>query len=108
MKVVHDHPEVRVIFCRVQRINGLGKILETVAYPIEHVTNPREALELGGVNMCATTIHRQCFDTAGVFNEKNLTAQDTEMSLRLATAFPFYLKSHRRVVLPRALGARNS
>ncbi|MFH2102008.1 MAG: glycosyltransferase [Chloroflexota bacterium] len=91
MQVVRNHPEARVIFCRVETINAAGRVTGKIMYPIEQVTNPRQALILGGINMCAMTIHRDCFKAVGLFNEKNSTIQDTEMSLRLAAAFSFFL-----------------
>lgn len=94
MDVAFTYPEARVIFCRIQTIDSSGRITGTIRYPVERVTNPREALVLGGVNMCSMTIQRDCFEVTGPFNENNRTTQDTEMTLRLATAFPFYLNSH--------------
>jgi hypothetical protein len=41
--------------------------------------------------MCAMTIQRNCIEVTGLFNEMNRTTQDTEMTLKLATAFPFFL-----------------
>lgn len=91
VQIIDIHPDARVIFCRIQTIDAGGRIMDTVIYPIEHITNPREALALGGVHMCAMTIQRNCFEVTGLFNEMNRTAQDTEMTLKLATAFPFFL-----------------
>lgn len=54
------------------------------------VTNPREALLLGGVDMGTMTIHKSCFDRVGLFDEGNLTTQDVVMSLSLAKHYPFY------------------
>jgi glycosyltransferase involved in cell wall biosynthesis len=84
-------PEVRVFFSRVVFIDERGRTLLEAPMPLERVTNPREALQLGGVDMCSMTIHRSCFEVAGLFNESNRTTQDVEMSLRLSRAFPFVL-----------------
>ena len=94
MQITKEHPDARVIFCQVKMINASGQITGTIKYPIEHVANPREALAIGGVNMCAMTIQRECFDVIGNFNEKNYTTQDTEMTLRMATVFPFFLNAN--------------
>jgi hypothetical protein len=91
VQVMDTNPEARVLFCRVQTIDSTGKPTSTIRYPIDHVANAHDALILGGVNMCAMTIHRDCFLATGNFNEKSRTTQDTEMSLRLAATFPFYL-----------------
>ena len=94
MQIAEEHPEARVIFCRAKTINASGQITGTVKYPIGYVTNPCEALALGGVIMCAMTIQHRCFDVVGNFNEKNYTTQDTEMTLRMATLFPFFLNTN--------------
>lgn len=84
------NPDARISFCKLAFINGQGQILRKNSVPVKKITNPREALMLGGVNFCSMTIHASCFRKVGLFNEKNKTMQDTEMSLRLANYFPYY------------------
>lgn len=91
INIINADPEVRVTFCKLTRIDGDGKVLEEVVYPIKKVTNPREALMLNGVSMCCLTIHRSCFDKTGLFNESNLITQDVEMSLELSRYFTYNL-----------------
>jgi len=89
----HDH-DVRILFCKTAEIDSSGHPLTEVQYPIHRVTNPRDALELGGVDFCSMTIHRSCFLRVGKFNERNLTMQDTEMSLRLASEYTFFFNEN--------------
>jgi hypothetical protein len=83
-------PEVKVVFCKSTIIDSQGEIVEDINYPIEQVNNCRDALLLGGVDMCTMTIHKSCFEKTGLFNEYNKTTQDVEMTLRLSSIFPFY------------------
>jgi len=86
-----ENPEAKVIFCKTTIIDSKGELIEDINYPIEQVHNCREALLLGGVDMCTMTIHKSCFEKTGLFNESNKTNQDVEMTLRLSSIFPFYL-----------------
>jgi len=99
-RLIQLAPNARVLFCRAAEIDAQGRDIGETYYPIQEVRSPRDALRLGGVNFCAMTVHRSCFQKVGLFNEKNLTAQDTEMSLKLASAYPFFLNqeatSYRR------------
>ena len=96
MRLIKNDHHARAIFCKISVISARGEIIEDVTYPVEKVTNPREALQLGGVDMCAMTIHKSCFDRTGLFNEFNRTTQDVEMTLRLSNMFPFYFNSNTR------------
>jgi glycosyltransferase involved in cell wall biosynthesis len=107
MIVAGAHPEGRVFFSRIKIIDEEGKVVRDVRYPRDRVTNPREALSLGGVDMCSMTIHRSCFDRTGPFNEANRMTQDVEMTLRLSTLYPFTL-SPRAVTLKRDHPSRNT
>lgn len=91
LAVIAQRPDAQVVFCKTRIIDSNGELIRELPCPLERVTNPREALMLGGVNMCSITIHRSCFDTVGLFNQTNRTTQDTEMSLRLSSKFTFYL-----------------
>lgn len=91
IELIKSNPNVKVTFCKTAVIDEYGKLIKEVIYPINKVTNPREALLLGGVNMCAMTIHKSCFDEMGMFDEKNRITQDVQMSLLLSSRFPFYL-----------------
>jgi hypothetical protein len=42
------------------------------------------------VDVSSMTIHRQCFDKAGVFDERNSTTQDWQMIMQLSRHFLFY------------------
>ena len=91
MELAWNTPEARVIFCRLKNIDASGNAGEEVVYPISTVTNCSEALTLGGVHMCAMTIHKSCFDVVGLFDEGNRTTQDVVMSLHLAKYYHFFL-----------------
>ena len=94
LKFLESNPEAKVIFCKIKRIDSQGNFIEDVNYSIQKVTNCREAVLLGGVDMCALTIHKSCFEKTGLFKESNLTMQDVEMGFRLVTITPFYLNSN--------------
>lgn len=89
LRFLSDNQDVRVLFCRTAEIDSSGELLKELEYPIHKVTNPRDALKLGGVYFCSMTIHRSCFQKVGKFNENNRTTQDTEFALRLACVYPF-------------------
>lgn len=91
--VIENCPDAKIIFCLIKIIDAKGEIIGEETYPIQKVTNCYEALMLGGVDMCTMTIHKSCFDKTGLFNESNKTNQDVEMTLRLASAFPFHLNT---------------
>ncbi len=91
---LEQNPDAKVVFCKSTIIDAKGDLIEEVNYPIARVTNCREALTLGGVDMCTMTIHKSCFEKTGLFNESNKTNQDVEMTLRLSSVFPFYLNSN--------------
>ncbi len=91
---LEQNPDAKVVFCKSTIIDSQGAVIEDVEYPIDKVTNCCDALILGGVDMCTMTIHKSCFEKTGLFNEGNKTNQDVEMTLRLASAFPFYLNSN--------------
>lgn len=91
INVIKKEDNIRVTFCKIATIDAEGALIGENEYILQKVTNPREALLLGGVNMCAMTIHRSCFDRVSLFNVLNKTTQDVEMSLRLAKNFNFYL-----------------
>lgn len=98
MVLAGKNPEVKVIFCRYAIVDSQGvKIMSD--YPIARVTNPYEALTLGGVFMCAMTIHRSCFDVVGFFDENNKMTQDVVMSLHLAKYYPFILNKEATTYL---------
>ena len=92
--ILENCPEAKIVFCLIKIIDAKGEIIGEETYPIQKVTNCYEALKLGGVDMCTMTIHKSCFEKTGLFNESNKTNQDVEMTLRLASAFPFYLNSN--------------
>jgi glycosyltransferase involved in cell wall biosynthesis len=91
MRVIRNNPEARVTFCKTVLIDDKSEFVKKIDYPIQSVTNPRESLLLGGVNMCAVTIHRSCFEKTGLFNESNKMTQDVEMSLCLSKDYKYYL-----------------
>lgn len=91
VRVTQEYRDSKVVFCNIAIIDGQGKLIRQCVYPIQRVTNPREALLLNGVNMCALTIHKTCFKKTGMFNESNKTNQDVEMSLLLSKYYIFYL-----------------
>lgn len=84
---------VRITFCSIVFIDSKGNKVKALDCPHKMVTNPRQALLLGGVDMGTMTIHRECFNRTGLFDEKNLTTQDVVMSLRLIKHYPFFHNS---------------
>jgi len=93
INIINNNLDAKIIFCKTAVIDENGKLINEVSYPINKVTNPREALLLSGVDMCAMTIHKSCFDEIGFFDEKNRTTQDTQMSLLLSSRFHYYLNN---------------
>ncbi len=91
INLIRSTPNIKITFCKVAIMDSNGNLLREVVYPINKVTNPREALSLRGVHMCSMTIHKSCFIESGFFDEKNKTMQDVQMSLLLSSRFPFYL-----------------
>jgi glycosyltransferase involved in cell wall biosynthesis len=100
LRLIQLHPNVRVFYCRGAIVDASGGLVQEVHYPILEVTSPSDAYKLGGMNICAMTIHHSCFQKVGLFNEENMTCQDTEMSLRLASDYLFFFNqeatSYRR------------
>lgn len=90
MKLFAANPDAKISFCKSTFIDAQGKVLRETPIPIKKVTNPREALLLGGVDFCSMTVHASCFERVGLFNETNKTMQDVEMSLRLTKFFRYY------------------
>lgn len=84
------YPEARVTFCNVVLVDSKRHVIQECSYSLERVTNPREVLMLGGVNLCAMTIHRSCFNQTMLFNETNQTTQDVEFSLLLSKHYQYY------------------
>jgi hypothetical protein len=90
IKLLEKTPDAKITFCRKRMIDESGSVIDEPEYPIKEVKNPRDALVLGGVDFCAMTVHRSCFDVVGFFNENSRTMQDVEMTLRLSRKFNFY------------------
>ena len=82
-------PRTRITFCKLEVIDKNGQTIKACPYPLRSVSNPREALLLGGVDMGTMTIHKSCFDRVGLFDENNLTTQDVIMALSLSKYFSF-------------------
>lgn len=91
MQFLQNKPDVKIIFCPCQIIDKNGKIIGESEYVTNKVSNCREAMELGGVDMCSMTIYKPCFEKVGLFNEINKLTQDVEMTLKLSSKFVFYL-----------------
>lgn len=98
VKLLERTPEAKITFCRIKVIDESGAVTDEPTYPIREVRNPRDALVLGGVDFCAMTVHRSCFDTVGLFNENSRTMQDVEMTLKLSRKFNFYLNDKAYVL----------
>lgn len=94
MHMARENPDIRVIFCKLVKINEKGLRIEEVNYLIRKVTNPREALMLRGVNVCNMTIHRSCFDKTGLLDENNKTTQDVQFTLLLSKYYPFHFNTN--------------
>lgn len=97
INLIRNNPEIKATFCQLAYIDQNGELLIKYDYDIEKITNPREAMMPNGVNMCAVTIHKSCFDKVGMFNENNRTTQDVEMTLLLSKHYPLFL--NRKSVL---------
>lgn len=93
IRVIREQPNAKVVFCSVAIINSVGAFVKNAVYPIYHVSNPHEVMQLCGVHMCAMTLHKSCFEKVGMLNESNVTAHDTEISLLLSIYFDFYFNN---------------
>jgi glycosyltransferase involved in cell wall biosynthesis len=93
VRVIREHPNAKIVFCGVAIINSAGEFVKNAVYPIYHVSNPHDVMQLSGVHMCTMTVHKSCFEKVGMFNESNVTAHDTEMSLLLSKYFGYYFNN---------------
>ena len=91
MKIIRKNPDAKITFCSNDIIDALGNMVKHYECPIKTITNSKEVWMLGGINMCNMTIHKSCFEKAGLFNIYNRTNQDVEMSLLLSKYYTFYL-----------------
>lgn len=90
VRTVMGNMDIKVTYCNLSKIDSQGTVIKENSYVLNKITNPREALTLGGPSMCSMTINRSCFDKVGMFNESNKTTQDTEMSLLLSRSYHLY------------------
>ncbi len=84
----------KITYSKLIIINWKGVILKELIPEITKVKCPYDVMKLSGINMCSMTIHKSCFKKVGLFNEKNKTIQDVEMSLLLAKYYKFYYNSN--------------
>jgi len=89
-KFLDNNDEIFITFCKTKTIDNNNVITGIQETKIDEIKNPYQCLKLGGINMCAMTIRKSCFQKAGLFNEKNKTMQDVEMNLKLARYYIFY------------------
>lgn len=82
--------QIHVTFCKLVIIDSQGRTIDNCEHSFKVVTNPREALLLGGVDMGSITLRKSCFEKVGLFDEGNLTTQDVIMSLSLVKHYPFH------------------
>lgn len=85
-----DRKKIEISYSSLSSINEKGKVIEEKNITLDIVAKPHDALKLGGVHMCSMTIHKSCFDKAGLFNESNYTMQDVEMTLLLSKYYTFH------------------
>lgn len=104
MRLAGREPAAQIVFCPTCEIDASGVRTGATRSLPQRVNSVREALLLGGVDMCAMTIRRSCLDAVGPFDEGNRTAQDVSMSLHLAAHFPFYLNAEGLVLKRRHPG----
>jgi len=90
VRLFQANKQIRITFCKLAFIDSQGQKIKECEYSLKTVTNPREALLLGGVDMGTMTIHKSCFDRVGLFDEGNRTTQDVTMSLTLAKHYSFF------------------
>ena len=90
IKVIKSHPNAKVTFCNTYHINGKGETIRKNRFSGREISDSRQIFDLG-VNMCSMTIHKTCFDNAGLFDERNRTTQDVIMMLRLSMSYNFFL-----------------
>lgn len=91
MGVASAHPGARVIYCRTFVADASGKVIRDCGLPPERLAGPLNVVDVRGLDMCATTIHRSCFDKVGMFDETNKMTQDSVMLMRLLRDFVFHL-----------------
>ncbi len=102
IRVLISNKDAKITFCKIAKIDKYGKIIKESEHPpniqkfykvyntLKKVTNPREALKIGGVDFCSMTTHRICFNEVGYFNDANRTMQDVEMSLLLSRKYTYF------------------
>ncbi len=86
---ISDHPSARVLFTNTAVIDANGRITLS--------ENPRYEGKIHGgiwyyrawIYACSMLIHRSCFDTIGLLDEKNRTVQDVELTLDLLDKYEF-------------------
>lgn len=94
IKVIKEHHNARITYCRIAYINSSGRLISEHSYYLNNVSNLKDAICTDAHNMCALTIHKQCFEKVGVFDESNKTTQDMMMILLLAKRFTFYANNN--------------
>jgi glycosyltransferase involved in cell wall biosynthesis len=90
MEVIRSHPDAKVTFCNTYYINENRETIRRSHYSLKEISDSRQIFDQG-VNMCSMTIHKTCFDNAGLFDESNRTTQDVIMMLRLSMSYNFFL-----------------
>lgn len=83
------HPDAKVCYCNFALINAQGKMIRVQSMASMVLDNWADAMKTN-VDVSSMTIHRQCFDKAGAFDERNSTTQDWQMIMQLSRHFPFY------------------
>jgi glycosyltransferase involved in cell wall biosynthesis len=88
--LLQAHPEVAVVYGQtLQRCNGKERLLPNVSSaPSGWVFEPMLLDSFAG-HLASALIRREAFDKAGYFDERLITYEDYDLSLRLAFHFPF-------------------
>lgn len=82
--------QARIIGSNCQVIDNRGFVIKeyrNILHPV--IRNGRDALETW-INGCGLLIHKNCFETVGLFNVANKTTQDIEMWQRMVRNFNIF------------------
>lgn len=93
IKVLREN-KGKITFSRIAIIDHQGFYQKEFDVGIKKVESPYDVMRLNGINMCSMTVQRACLKKVGLFNEKNRTIQDVEMSLLLAKYYPFFYNAN--------------
>lgn len=84
----------KITYSRSIEVDRNRNFIREAKRNLDVIRSPYDALLLSGVGFGSMTVHKSCFEKAGVFNVNSKTAQDIEMVLRLAKHYCFEFNSN--------------